>query len=66
MTKYLKRTNADGISSYNPEGTRMFIPGDPDNMDYARMMAEVEGGYLSNGDFVAAGTSTIEEVDDTE
>ena len=54
MTKYLKRTNADGISSYNPEGTRMFISGDPMNMDYDRMMAEVE-----------AGTSTIEEVDDT-
>ena len=54
MTTYLKRTNADGISSYNPEGTRMFIPGDPNNMDYARMMEDVE-----------AGTSTIEEVDDT-
>ena len=51
---------------FQPEGTRMCIPPEaPDNMDYARMMAEVEGGYLQNGDFVAAGTSTIEEIDDT-
>jgi hypothetical protein len=54
MTTYLKRTNADGISSYNPEGTRMFIPGDPSNMDYARMILEI-----------SEGTSTIDEVDDT-
>ena len=47
------------------EGTNMSIPEAADNMDYARMMAEVEGGYFQNGDFVAAGTSTIEEVDDT-
>jgi hypothetical protein len=42
---------------YQPEGgevTAISIPEDPDNMDYARMMEEVE-----------AGTSTIEEIDDT-
>jgi hypothetical protein len=56
VTKYLKRTNTDGISSYNPEGTRMFIPGDPMNTDYARMMKGVNADPPTN---------TIEEVDDT-
>ena len=35
-------------------GDQTSIPPDPDNMDYARMISEVE-----------AGTSTIEEIDDT-
>jgi hypothetical protein len=39
---------------YNPEGTTKCIPEAPDNTDYALMLEEV-----------AAGTSTIEEVDDT-
>ena len=39
---------------YNREGSVACFPDDPMNTDYARMMAEVE-----------AGTSTIEEVDDT-
>ena len=40
---------------FQPEGTRACIPPDaPDNSDYARMTEEV-----------AAGTSTIEEIDDT-
>ena len=39
---------------FQPEGTNMCIPEAEDNADYARMMEEV-----------AAGTSTIEEVDDT-
>ena len=57
----------DGVVAnyYQPDGTNMCIPPVPGNTDYNNMMAEVEGGYLSNGDFVAAGTSTIEEVDDT-
>ena len=42
------------IRAYQPEGTNMHIPPKADNTDYARMMEEVE-----------AGTSTIEEVDDT-
>jgi hypothetical protein len=53
--KYLKHM-LDGVGgSYQPEGTNKFIPPTADNMDYARMMEEV-----------AAGTSTIEEVDDPE
>jgi len=67
--KYFKHFETiDGVKGFRyfqPEGTGLFVPEAPDNMDYARMMAEVEGGYLQNGDFVAAGTSTIEEVDDT-
>ena len=55
MTNYLKRTGFNEVVTYQPEGTNMYIPDDPMNMDYARMMAEVD-----------AGTSTIEEVDDTE
>lgn len=39
---------------FQPEGTNMCIPEAEDNMDYDRMMEEVE-----------ASTSTIEEVDDT-
>ena len=39
---------------FQPEGTNMCIPEAEDNADYARMMEEVN-----------AGTSTIEEVDDT-
>jgi hypothetical protein len=39
---------------YQPEGKNMCIPEAPDNTDYALMLEEV-----------AAGTSTIEEVDDT-
>jgi hypothetical protein len=52
--KYLKHMLNGAVDSYQPEGTNMYIPHDPMNMDYARMMAEVE-----------AGTSTIEEIDDT-
>ena len=52
MTKYLKSIMPDGtVESYNPEGTGMYIPHAPDNMDYVQMLEEVE-----------AGTSTIEEV----
>ena len=40
---------------FQPEGKNMCIPEAEDNMDYARMMEEV-----------VAGTSTIEEIDDTE
>jgi hypothetical protein len=39
---------------YQPEGTDWAIPDDPTNMDYARLLEEVE-----------AGTATIEEIDDT-
>jgi len=42
------------IRSYNPEGTTTWIPECVGNSDYDRMISEV-----------AAGTSTIEEVDDT-
>ena len=42
------------VRHYNPEGTNICIPETEDNVDYARMLEEV-----------AAGTSTIEEVDDT-
>ena len=52
MTNYLKRTNSDGVVVYQPEGVNMHIPHDPMNMDYDRMMEEVE-----------AGTSTIEETE---
>ena len=58
--KYFKHLlTEDGVQQvrfYKPEGKNTFIPPEvEDNMDYARMMEEV-----------AAGTSTIEEVDDTE
>ena len=39
---------------YRPEDSGVSIPEAEDNSDYARMLAEVE-----------AGTSTVEEVDDT-
>jgi hypothetical protein len=56
--KYFKHTGLIGdekiFRSYQPEGTNMYIPHNPANTDYARMMEEVD-----------AGTSTIEEVDDT-
>jgi hypothetical protein len=56
--KYYKHfETVDGVDIvryFQPEGTGLFVPEAPDNMDYARMMEEVE-----------AGTSTIEEVDDT-
>ena len=56
--KYFKHiVIEDGIKRtryFQPEGTGMCIPEAEDNTDYARMMEEVE-----------AGTSTIEEVDDT-
>ena len=45
---------ADIVRYFQPEGTGLFVPEAPDNMDYARMISEVE-----------AGTSTIEEIDDT-
>jgi hypothetical protein len=53
--KYLKHMLDGVVGSYQPEGTNMYIPHNPANTDYARMLDEVE-----------AGTSTIEEVDDTE
>jgi hypothetical protein len=53
--KYLITENSvPQVKYYTPEGLNMYIPDDPNNMDYARMMEEVE-----------AGTSTIEEIDDT-
>jgi len=56
--KYYKHFEiVDGVVHVNyfqPEDTNISIPEALDNMDYARMMEEVE-----------AGTSTIEEVDDT-
>ena len=63
--KYFKHMLYGDVANYQPEGTNTFIPPAPGNTDYNNMMAEVEGGYLTNGDFVSAGTSTIEEVDDT-
>ena len=50
----LTEDDVQRVRFYKPEGENMFIPPDPDNTDYARMLEEVE-----------AGTSTIEEVDDT-
>ena len=56
--KYFKHVIIeDGVKrlrSYNPEGTTTWIPECVGNTDYDRMLEEV-----------AAGTSTIEEVDDT-
>ena len=54
MTKFFKGTGFGGVVAFQPEGTNMFIPVDEGNTDYANMMREV-----------AAGESTIEEVDDT-
>ena len=42
------------IKYFQPEGTSMCIPNVTDNIDFSRMMEEVD-----------AGTSTIEEVDET-
>ena len=52
--KYFKHLNDSAVLYYQPEGTTMCIPHAPDNMDYVRMMEEVD-----------ASTSTIVEVDDT-
>jgi len=53
--KHIETINGvDRVKYFHPEGTNMSIPEAPDNMDYARLLEEVE-----------AGTSTIEEVDDT-
>jgi len=57
--KYFKHViTEDGIKRtryFRPEETTMCIPEVENNMDYASMMEEVE-----------AGTSTIEEINDTE
>lgn len=57
--KYFKhiivKNDVKQFQFYSPEGSVACFPDDPMNMDYASMMEEV-----------AAGTSTIEEVDDTE
>jgi hypothetical protein len=42
------------IKYFQPEGTSMCIPNISDNIDFSKMMEEVD-----------AGTSTIEEVDET-
>jgi hypothetical protein len=53
--KYKKLYVLDQFLGYEPENSpNTTIPKDEMNMDYVRMMEEVE-----------AGTSTIEEVDDT-
>ena len=53
--KYLKHIKmVDGekvIQSYQPEGSNSFIPHDPANSDYARMVSDPD--------------TVIEEVDDT-
>ena len=57
--KYLKhiivKNDVKQLQFYSPEGSVACFPDDPLNTDYERMLEEV-----------AAGTSTIEEVDDTE
>jgi|TARA_Y100000590_G_scaffold94680_4_gene107280 hypothetical protein len=50
--KYLKHMLNGGVASYQPEGTNKFIPPTADNLDYVRMMQEVDSG-----------TSEIEEVE---
>jgi len=56
--RYLKHVvtenGAKRTRTFQPEGTSTFIPEFAGNADYDRMLDEV-----------AAGTSTIEEVDDT-
>ena len=53
--KHIQTINGvDQVKYFHPEGTNMSIPEAPDNTDYARLLEEVE-----------AGTSTIEEIDDT-
>ena len=42
------------IQCYKPENIDMYIPPDPNNSDYARMLEEIE-----------AGNATIEEFDNT-
>jgi len=59
--KYFKHViTEDGVQQvrfYKPEGENMFIPPDPMNTDYARMMEGVDADPPTN---------TIEEVDETE
>jgi len=53
--KYFKHVENGRTKYYAAEGTpNVNIPGDPMNMDYARMLEEI-----------SAGESTIEEIDDT-
>ena len=56
--KYYKHfetlNGTDRIKYFQPEGTSMCIPNVTDNIDFSRMMGEVD-----------AGTSTIEGVDET-
>tara|TARA_R110002051_G_C8394203_1_gene447365 strand:+ start:342 stop:509 length:168 start_codon:yes stop_codon:yes gene_type:complete len=52
--KYFKHMLEGAVANYQPEGTNKFIPPVSGNTDYSKMLEEVE-----------AGTSTIEEVDDT-
>ena len=56
--KYFKHVITMGgetsVRHFRPEVTNSCIPLDPENMDYVRMLEEV-----------AAGTSTLVEVDDT-
>ena len=57
--KYFKhiivKNDVKQLQFYSPEGSVACFADDPLNTDYERMLEEV-----------AAGTSTIEEVDDTE
>ena len=59
--KYFKYSvTENGVSQvkcYKPEDLNMYIPPDPNNMDYAKMMEGVNADPPTN---------TIEEVDDTE
>ena len=56
--KYYKHfetlNGTERIKYFQPEGTSMCIPNQPDNLDFSEMMEEVD-----------AGTSTIEGVDET-
>ena len=56
--KYYKHfetlNGTERIKYFQPEGTSMCIPNQPDNIDFSEMMEEVD-----------AGTSTIEGVDET-
>lgn len=55
--KYFKHAKDGNVIFYQPEiqpeGIHICIPHAPDNMDFVRMMQEID-----------AGTSTIEEVED--
>ena len=59
--KYFKYSvTENGVSQvkyYKPEDLNMYIPPDPNNTDYAKMMEGVNADPPTN---------TIEEVDDTE